>query len=146
MREEKESIAVQTKIFLASSGELVEDLGNSSRVQPALETDKPVALVASGLGGHVRWHSSARRDGIRSETGIATYATKVRLQAEAYLPGTNGSDPFPSSGESASRGISPLRGNHSRKLTAQVEALSPRPPADRQDRAVACEIFFAVCR
>jgi hypothetical protein len=28
-------------------------------------------------------------------------ATKVRLEAVAYLPGTDGSNPFPSSGESA---------------------------------------------
>jgi hypothetical protein len=27
-------------------------------------------------------------------------ATKVRLEAVAYLPGTDGSNPFPSSGES----------------------------------------------
>jgi hypothetical protein len=34
-------------------------------------------------------------------TGTVREATKVRLQAVAYLPGTDGSNPFRSSGESA---------------------------------------------
>jgi hypothetical protein len=33
----------------------------------------------------------------RSGTGTVTEATKVRLEAVAYLPGTYGSNPFPSS-------------------------------------------------
>ena len=35
-----------------------------------------------------------------SGTGTVTEATKVRLEAVAYLPGTDSSNPFPSSGES----------------------------------------------
>ena len=35
-----------------------------------------------------------------SGTGTITEATKVRLEAVAYLPGTDGSNPFPSSVES----------------------------------------------
>jgi hypothetical protein len=36
----------------------------------------------------------------RSGTGTVTETTKVRLEAVAYLPGTDGSNPFPSTGES----------------------------------------------
>jgi hypothetical protein len=36
----------------------------------------------------------------RSGTGTVTEATKVRLEAVPYLPGTDGSNPFPSSEES----------------------------------------------
>jgi hypothetical protein len=41
------------------------------------------------------------RNESRSGTGTVTEATKVRLEAVAYLPGTDGSNPFPSSSESA---------------------------------------------
>ena len=41
------------------------------------------------------------RNESRSGTGTVTEATKVRLEAVAYLPGTDGSNPFPSTGESA---------------------------------------------
>ena len=39
------------------------------------------------------------RNESRSGTGTVTEATKVRLEAVAYLPGTDGSNPFPSGGE-----------------------------------------------
>jgi hypothetical protein len=47
------------------------------------------------------------RNESRSETGTVTEARKVRPEAVAYLPGTGGSNPVPSSGQSVSRGIFP---------------------------------------
>src|SRR6516165_7287657 len=43
----------------------------------------------------------SRKNESLSGTGTVTEATKVRLEAVAYRPGTDGSNPFPSSGESA---------------------------------------------
>jgi hypothetical protein len=43
----------------------------------------------------------AKSNESRSGTGTVTEATKFRLEAVAYLPGTDGSNPFPSSMESA---------------------------------------------
>jgi len=40
-----------------------------------------------------------------SGTGTVTEATKVRLEEVAYLPGTDGSNPFPSSSESCANQI-----------------------------------------
>ena len=50
------------------------------------------------------------RNDSRSGTGTVTEATKVHLEAVAYLPGTDGSNPGPSSGESTSRAILPSHG------------------------------------
>jgi hypothetical protein len=56
------------------------------------------------LGLLHRWQDEAVRVG-RTEslsgTGSVMEATKVRLEAVAYLPGTDGSNPSPSTGESA---------------------------------------------
>jgi hypothetical protein len=49
-------------------------------------------------------------------------ATKVRLEAVAYPPGTDGSNPFPSSGESATN-LGAVSGR-SRDLIEAVESLS----------------------
>jgi hypothetical protein len=53
------------------------------------------------------------RNESRSGTGTVTEATKIRR--EAVAPGTDGSNPFPSTGESANPGYS-LRRTHSRIL------------------------------
>src|SRR6516162_2379667 len=50
----------------------------------------------------IRTGSPPRKKRIPSGTRTVTEATKVRLEAVAYLPGTNGSNPIPSSGESVS--------------------------------------------
>ena len=60
-----------------------------------------------------------------------TGATKVRLQAVAYLPGTNGSNPVPSSGESCKppvpRRVLSLGG------TARHQRFDERLPPQRAD-------------
>jgi hypothetical protein len=55
--------------------------------------------ASAGMCGGIRAHVEMEL----SETGIVTYAMKVRLEAEAYLPGTDGSNPFPSSAASPLR-------------------------------------------
>ena len=49
------------------------------------------------------------RNESRSGTGTVTEATKVRLEAVAYLPGTDGSNSFPSSEGSAASGFCACR-------------------------------------
>src|SRR6516162_1696861 len=67
-----------------------------------------------------------------SGTGSVMEATKVRLEAVAYLPGTDGSNPFPSSEESAANLInrvfwtSPDRNNHDRPRYRLCHHGSPR--------------------
>src|SRR5271165_1955226 len=61
---------------------------------PQLSSPRASAGMCGGIRAHVEME-------LVRKTGIVTYATKVRLEAEAYLPGTDGSNPFPSSGESA---------------------------------------------
>jgi hypothetical protein len=60
-----------------------------------------------------------------SGTGTVTEATKVRLKAVAYLPGTDGSNPFPSTGESVANWLSGRRLPSEAGECAQVDA---RPP------------------
>src|SRR5271166_2910830 len=60
---------------------------------PQLSSPRASAGMCGGIRAHVEME-------LVRKTGIVTYATKVRLEAEAYLPGTDGSNPFPSSGES----------------------------------------------
>jgi hypothetical protein len=64
--------------------------------------------VDSPLEGNGFELSVPRRESNESHsgTGTVTEATKVRLEAVAYFPGTDGSNPFPSKKESVSSWIS----------------------------------------
>ena len=67
----------------------------------------------------IRTGSPPRKKRIPSGTRTVTEATKVRLEAVAYLPGTNGSNPIPSSGESGLSQEVTRRGREAR-LSARV--------------------------
>jgi hypothetical protein len=74
----------------------------------------------------------------RSRTGTVTGATKDRLEAVAYLPGTGGSNPFPSSVESSANFLEPTRmlgaPSRSEQIAFGAPASFPMGVAARESR------------
>jgi hypothetical protein len=74
-----------------------EDRRRRPRGRPGTESSQTHCWEGNGFEVSV---PRRERNESSSRTGTVTEVTKVRLETVAYLPGTDGSNPFPASGES----------------------------------------------